>query len=311
VAERLASLSTSLDESGLPPKVLDRNLLVATWNLRAFGAVTKAWHSGKDDSPKRDLQDILCIREIVSRFDVVALQEVRGNLQGLRYLIKALGPDWGLILTDVTKGRAGNDERMAFLFDTRRVRPSGLACELVVSVEENTQKAGRETLDRQFARTPYAVSFISSGQTFILVTLHVIFGESGKDRLGELTEIAEWLAEWAKEVDDYNQNLIALGDFNIDRAGDPTYEAFTATGLHPPEELQTIPRTIFTKAGEDANQFFDQIAWFPEQLSLQYTGEAGNFDFVPVLQTSLTKNELSWRISDHYPLWANFSSAHG
>ena len=41
--------------------------------------------------------------------------------------------------------------------------------------------------------------------------------------------------------------------------------------------------------------------------ALQYTG-AGGFDFVPHLMTRLTKTELSWRISDHYPLWAEFST---
>jgi hypothetical protein len=57
---------------------------------------------------------------------------LRGNLGALRHLLKVLGDDWGFILTDVTLGPAGNDERQAFLFDTRRVKLSGLACELVV-----------------------------------------------------------------------------------------------------------------------------------------------------------------------------------
>jgi hypothetical protein len=32
---------------------------------------------------------------------------------------------------------------------------------------------------------------------------------------------------------DWDQNLIALGDFNIDRQDDPLYQAFTSTGLTP------------------------------------------------------------------------------
>jgi hypothetical protein len=31
-------------------------------------------------------------------------------------------------------------------------------------------------------------------------------------------------------------NLLALGDFNIDRIGDPLFEAFTSTGLTPPAD---------------------------------------------------------------------------
>ena len=104
--------------------------------------------------------------------------------------------------------------------------------------------------------------------------------------------------------------LLALGDFNIDRAGDPLFEAFTSTGLTPPAELNGIPRTIFDQPG--SGHFYDQIAWFTgtggiPALTLQYAG-AGGFDFVPHLMTRLTKPELSWRISDHYPLWVEFST---
>src|ERR1044072_1945422 len=99
-----------------------------------------------------------------------------------RQMLKALGPDWAFMLPDVPKGPGGNDERMAFLYDTRRVKPSGLAAELVVAIE-NGAKVPSGALDRQFARTPYAVSFISAGVTFILVTLHVIYGKAPADRV--------------------------------------------------------------------------------------------------------------------------------
>jgi endonuclease/exonuclease/phosphatase family metal-dependent hydrolase len=301
----LRGLSQALDVS-IPPKVLDRNLLVATWNVRAFGNVTKRWKSRSGDSPKRDYQDIHCIKEIVSRFDVIALQEVKGNLRGLRYLLKLLGPDWAFLLTDVTGGAAGNDERMAFVFDTRRLKSSGLACELVVSAESDPA-IGAGALSRQFARTPYAVSFVSAGRTFILVTLHVIYGDKPADRLAELEAIARWLANWATQVDDYNQNLMALGDFNIDRQDDPSYQAFVSTGLTPPPELQGIPRTIFSGPGVGYDQFYDQIAWFPSEFSLNYTSKAGNFDFTAPLRGTKTNLDLSWKLSDHYPLWAEFS----
>ena len=66
---------------------------------------------------------------------MVALQEVKGNLRALRDTMKLLGSNWSFILTDVNRGAAGNGERMAYLFDTRRVRLSGLASELVVPKE--------------------------------------------------------------------------------------------------------------------------------------------------------------------------------
>ena len=310
VAAELASVRASLDD--IPAKQLGRNLLIATWNVRAFGGLTKKWHSGPDDSPKRDLRDMLCIAEIVSRFDVVALQEVRGDLRAFRYMMKALGQDWAFLLTDVTKGKEGNNERMAFVYDTRRVKPSGLAAELVVSLEEEAG-ADPRNLDKQFARTPYAVSFLSAGCTFILVTMHVIYGKAPSERKGELYGIAKWLANWGETLNEFRQNLVLLGDFNIDRKEDPLYEAFTSTGLRPPPQLESLPRTIFESPDRpDKAHYYDQIVWFEGDDGsklvppLAYTNRGGSFDFTRVI-TAPDKDELSWRISDHYPLWVELS----
>ena len=187
------------------------------------------------------------------------------------------------------------------------MRPSGLAGELVVAIETGTSVSATG-LRKQFARTPYAVSFALDRFQLTLVTLHVLFGKE-EARADELREIAAWLARWAKEERHWNQNLIALGDFNIDRQGDPLFDAFTSTGIEPAPQLNDVPRTIFGDSG--AAKFYDQIAWFVDEhegpvLSLQATA-AGGFDFVPHLLGDLTKTALSWRISDHYPLWVEFS----
>jgi endonuclease/exonuclease/phosphatase family metal-dependent hydrolase len=308
----LARLRLALDEV-VPAKALDRNLLIATWNVRAFGGLTEKWESAVDDSPKRDLHSLLCIAEIVSRFDVVAVQEAKDDLKALRHLIHTLGPDWGLSLTDVTEGAPGNSERMAFLFDTRRIQLSGLACEIVVP-QEQLGPIESDALQRQFARTPYAVSFRSAQKTFILVTLHVIYGEDERERVPEIRAIAEWLARWARDVNGWDHNLIALGDFNIDRKGDPLHDAFVSTGLDIPEDLQGAPRTIFGDPQKpELNKFYDQIAWFTGRnglpaLSLRYSrGDYFDFTDAALASRGLTKMELSWRISDHYPLWTEFS----
>jgi endonuclease/exonuclease/phosphatase family metal-dependent hydrolase len=286
----------------------DGNLIIATWNLRAFGDLTEKWASVPGDSPRRDLFSVRCIAEVVSRFDVIAIQEVRDNIKCLRHMLKVLGPNWGVIMTDVTLGSEGNGERMAFLFDSLRVQPSGLAGELVVPPDESDEIAAA-ALGRQFARTPYAVSFRTRTTTFILVTLHVLYGKDAPERIPELKAIATWLATWAQREKSWGHNFIALGDFNIDRKGDALYEAFTSTGLTPPPELDAVPRTIF--ASLDKPHFYDQVAWFVGKnnvpaLALQYTGRAGTFDFVDVILKALTREQLSWRISDHYPLWCEF-----
>lgn len=256
-APDLARLNDALD--AVPRKRRGRNILVATWNLREFGKLTEKWRSRAGDKPLRDLFSLRCIHAVVSRFDVVALQEVQQNIQALRRLLELLGPSWGFVMTDENHGTEGGGERLAFLYDTERVKPSGLACELVLPPRVRAQRGVRSrALQAQFARTPYAVSFLSeSGQTFILVTLHILYGDKSAERTPELRAIARWMRRWADQAESFNQNLIALGDFNIDREDDANYRAFTAEGLRPAPEHAGLERTL---PGLRAGKFYDQIA---------------------------------------------------
>lgn len=313
VLDEGAALAAALD-GALPRRQLDRNLLLATWNLREFGSLTRKWAAGERDSPKRELRALRAIAAVVERFDVVALQEVGGDLRALRHLIKVLEPNWAFLMTDACGGSLGGGERMAFLFDRRRVELSGLAGELVVPPEW-LDDIEPDALRRQFARTPYAVSFRSGGHTFILVTLHVLYGKNPAERVPELRCIARWMAEWAGRTSRWHQSLYALGDFNIDRRDDPLWQAFVSTGLHVPEPLQRARRSIF--GGDDGSQdkFYDQIAWFESGPGAPDAGQrlvsAGSFDFVPHVyrEQGLTRHAVSYRISDHLPLWAEMDLA--
>ena len=289
----------------VPAKAAD-NLLIATWNLRAFGNLTAAWNAGAGSRPKRDWRAVALIAAMVSHFDVIAVQEVRRNLTALRFLISQLGPGWRLVTSDVTVGDDGNDERLTFVYDSTRVQPSGLVGEIVLPPTLNQP-------GRQFARSPYAVSFRRAEVDFILTTAHIIWGGRPEDRLPEITELARWMRTWADRRNDWNVNLLVLGDFNLDRLGNPLFDAFVSTGLWPPAELNDIPRTIFDN--NRSRHFYDQIAWFtdvdadpPVELltEMTYTRRAGSFDFLPHVFSGLTARDISWRISDHYPLWAEF-----
>jgi hypothetical protein len=304
------------------PKKSDRNLLVATWNLREFGDLTRKWDSTQGDTPKRDLHALVCIKEIVKRFDVVAIEEAQKRLGALRELLLGLGRNWTVILTDPVEDDKGDDERLAFVFDRSRLQVDGLACELVVPYSWSPKKRPKTgipaiALKRQFARTPYAVTFKRRSAVFTLVVLHVYWGgKSGqpvKDRADELNSIATWLKEWARDPDTWDQNLICLGDFNIDRRGSALWQAFTSTNLTVPEELQSPHRLV---GGKPLEHFYDQIAWFTEEadgskplLSLRYSEQGGMFDWsqTALADSGLTAQQKSFRISDHYPLWVEFA----
>jgi hypothetical protein len=134
VATQVAAYVAALDQ--VVPEKQNQNLLIGTWNVRAFNRLTPKWRSVAGESPLRDLSNVLCITETFRRFDVAAVQEVGTDPEAFLAALQALGSGWAFLLTDVVLGDLGHAERLAFVFDQRRLRPSGLACELVVAPEE-------------------------------------------------------------------------------------------------------------------------------------------------------------------------------
>ena len=311
IQDGINELRTALDKEIPPKREVYRNLLLATWNIRAFGGITPKWQSSENDTPKRNYHGLHFIAEITSRFDVIAIQEVTGNLAALRTLAKTLGDNWQFLLSDINRGEDGKSERLGYLFDSRRVSLSGLAGELSAPDDDDVlRKLSPNEPFRQFARTPYAVSFRAAEKTVIMVTAHVLYGDGPSNRTGELAAIGNWMSNWADRSNRFHHNLIVLGDFNIDRAGDKNFEAFTKSGLTVPDELHKVPRTIFAD-GHDG-KFYDQIAWFESggkrKLSLNMAS-AGGFNFEPIATRSfqeMTKKSMSFRVSDHLPLWVEF-----
>ncbi len=323
VAKELANLRQALDapanSGGIPPKTAGF-LLIATWNIRHFGGLTPKWKASQNDSPKRDVRSCLFIAEILSRFDVIALQEIKQETTALRQVLRWLNQHqaerWRILATDITKGSTGNNERLGYLYDSQTVTATGLAAELVVPPNHADLGITGDALQDQFARTPYAASFRHHTHSFILNTLHVLYGGSEKSaRQRELSAIARWLDDWARQEHIWDDaDLLALGDFNIDRKNDPRWQAFVSTHLTVPTELNDVPRSIFLDPNTPAtnDKFYDQIAWFTGQngspnIRMHYTGLGGNFDFVAHVLGDLNKNSMSYRMSDHYPLWVQFS----
>jgi hypothetical protein len=73
-------------------------------------------------APTTPRPDVFDLRVAGSRFDVVSIEGAGDDLRALRLMLTALEESWGLISTDVTRGRAGNSERLVFVFDTRRMK---------------------------------------------------------------------------------------------------------------------------------------------------------------------------------------------
>ena len=83
ILNNLKLLKQDLDLK-IPSKKLDKNLLIASWNIRAFGNLTKKWESLDTDNPKRDYHAVICISEIIKRFDVIGIS---GNEEPVQKII--------------------------------------------------------------------------------------------------------------------------------------------------------------------------------------------------------------------------------
>lgn len=210
-----------------------------------------------------------------------------------------LGPDWGLIVSDVSGGAKGNNERLAYIYDKRRVMPSGLAGEIVLPAQFDGNPA------RQFDRTPYIVGFQSARERFALLTAHIRYGDRPEDRLGEITSLSRYIAEEIRDratAGGEERNLIVLGDFNIDDRGDnPLFQAFVSTGLIVPSQLLNLKTTYSTKP-----KYYDQIAWFMGNLDLLSNDRAGVINFGGAVYRDLSLSQMSYWVSDHFPIWVEF-----
>jgi len=299
LVEDLVRLRRRIEKSQLPKKIVDHNLIIGSWNIRNFGSVYEQW-TENPKSPKRNLRAMACISEIVRQFDVIAIQEVKSDTFALRLLMnKFLGSDWGVVVSDVSAGSKGNAERLAFIYDKRRVSPSGLAGEIVLPPTKEGDP------QQQFDRTPYIVGFQSAEERFALLTAHIKYGRTPKDRLNEIRILSEFIAteirDRAKKGGE-EKNLIVLGDFNIDDRGDnPLFQAFISTGLVVPKQLINLKTTYAKKP-----KFYDQIAWFMGNVDLPSSGKAGVIDFSGAVLKELTISKMSHRISDHFPVWVEF-----
>lgn len=278
-------------------------LLLATWNIANLGA------------QQRRPQDHKLLAEIVSWFDLVAVQEVRDDLSGLRAILDELPAGWRMLVSDAS----GNDERLAFLYDGAKVEQLEKVGEIAIPPSElgDIKLPGVTQAFRGFDRNPYLAAFKAGGWRFLLVNVHLFFGSdddpADMDRRAlEACAVGRWADLRTRDKDAYARDIVALGDFNLPKVqpGEPVYAALRRRGLVVPQHSTEVGSNL---AGD---MHYDQIMFFPGQTQAEFTGKMGVFDFdggiFPKLWQQLGQDRVPFRaylryyISDHRPLWAEF-----
>jgi hypothetical protein len=109
------------EEFGLPVRSR-KSVVIGSFNIRKLGTKKK-----KSDGA----WELLSM--IGERFDLLAIQEVQDNLEGIRHLKKTLGSSYGLVVSDITgvyPGQRGSKERLAYLFKWTVVRRTEVASDI-------------------------------------------------------------------------------------------------------------------------------------------------------------------------------------
>lgn len=306
----------------IPKRTLSETLLLATWNIRDFD---------KSSYGIRLKESYYYMAEIIASFDIVAIQEVYKNLDALNRLMSILGGHWKYVFSDVTEGRRGNEERIAYVYDSRKIRFGGLAGELVLPpVQEKiiNAKGKSEIVYRpanQIWRTPLICGFQAGWAKFMLSSVHIQWGSStanSKERVAEIEQVAKFLKKRTEDPTAWARKLILLGDFNIFSTDDDTYKALEKYGFECPEHIRDAITNIAKK-----KRTYDQILVREreDRFEIKDGGTFKFFDYVfqedeedfyrPMMKKAKKKPSdpdkfyrsfKSWRthqMSDHLPLW--------
>lgn len=293
--------------SRVPKRKLDRNLLVASWCLARLA------------SRRQTSESLYYLAQVVSAFDVVSLQKVARDLSGLRSLVDILGPEWGFVITDITLGAMGSNERFAILYYRPRVTFESISGSIVLPADSLIN-------GQQFARTPLLASFRSGNVRFRVCSAHIRYGNDPRLRTAECETLANFLSRIAKRD---KEEILLTGDFNLLREDSPVFEIFRQHGVDIPPE--TIHPTLWRSGkicdlighlnGDDEN---------PRKLVVSSSGMVEIFEAVfreedfklyeDGIQTRIsdvTGNSdrarfsayMDWRkhqISDHLPIWVEY-----
>jgi endonuclease/exonuclease/phosphatase family metal-dependent hydrolase len=276
-------------------------LLLATWNVANLGV------QDRDDS------DYALIAELISWFDLIAVQEVNDDLRGIRAIHERLPADYRLLFSDAS----GNRERQAFLYDQTRVQQLEEVGRLAIPPGDLNKITlpGIATSFQGFDRGPYLATFQAGHARFMLVNVHLFFGSDDPADLDRRTLETFAVAWWAKrhhqDQHTYVPDIVPLGDFNLPKTepGDRIYAALTSRGLELPPHTSQIGSAIAS------DNHYDQIAFFPGDTHDRFTGKMNVFDFDGALFRDLWNSRrtreqflayVRFHISDHRPLWAEF-----
>jgi endonuclease/exonuclease/phosphatase family metal-dependent hydrolase len=263
----------------IPARQTD-TIRIATWNIEVFG-----------ESKLQDPAAMNVIVSVLRNFDVIAIQEVRAanqqvvpelvdllNAGGQHHYDYCLGP---------RLGRTSSKEQYVFLFDMASIE-----------VDRNQLYTVDDARLDLLHREPLVGWFRTRGAppeqafTFTLINVHTDPEEVDRE-LDALADVYFGVQGDARQEDD----TIMLGDFNANDRN-----------LRKLGQIAGMSRLVVnTPTNTLQNAQYDNML-FLETTTPEFTGRGGVFDFLREFNLS---REQAMQVSNHLPLWAEFSVYEG
>lgn len=252
----------------------NRALLIGSFNIQVFGTSKLA---------KPDVAKILV--EVVRRFDLVAIQELRATDQGVMdqflQMINQAGGTYRYVVGE-RLGTSSSKEQYTYVYDAAKLR---------VTHQPTTVRDAQGVMMRPPLATRFQCIELPEGQgfTFTLLNVHTTPEEADRD-----LKAIESVVATTRQLLPMEDDIIVLGDFNASTAQIAKVRWFATQTAAIPDQWMTNTR----QSKNYDNQVFDGRA------TIEYTGRSGVFNFQQLYQISL---DQALQVSDHFPIWGEYS----
>jgi endonuclease/exonuclease/phosphatase family metal-dependent hydrolase len=243
---------------------------IMSFNIQIFG-------SSKMANP----EVVRILIDIVSQADIIAVQEVRSSVIDPVEQFMALLPRTYKYVIGPRQGRSSSKEQYWVIYDSSKI----------TVLEENSWPDE----DDIFERSPYAVYFKTGGVfDFILLNNH-IQPRAAEKEIRALGRVITYYIDLWKDPD-----VLVMGDFNADGQ---YFDSSLLDSIFPDIEYKIIFTNEDTTLARSHNTY-DRFIITNSALE-DFTGNFGVIRFDEVYDFK-DNSVLPRKVSDHYPIWAEF-----
>ncbi|MEQ8849090.1 endonuclease/exonuclease/phosphatase family protein [Botrimarina sp.] len=280
---------------------------VATFNIRVFG-------DKKAENP--NVMD--AIARVVKRFDVVAIQEIRTQDDNFiprflsQYVNAGAAPGGPVYDARVSPrlGRTTSTEQYAFLFNTSTIAVHPNFCSVVPDPDDRLHRPPYAALFRTNIRAPHTPF------TFTLINVHVDPDLVGQE-LDALYGVYKQVQRARIAGDATEDDVILLGDFNTPVPAASPYRPNPSARSLTPSDLGLLarlpglsPLVRRQATNTRGTRLYDNIL-ISSLMTTEFV-DRGVLDLQRDLGYSRPLTlEQAEMISDHLPVWGEFSAIEG